>query len=76
MKATYKYVKEDVDELSFEVGDTIQVIEYDDPEDQVLLVYFYCINLIKEKEIKQNCNQPYSDCPKFLKNHLNRTLSL
>lgn len=35
VKATYKYVKEDVDELSFEVGDTIQVIEYDDPEDQV-----------------------------------------
>lgn len=35
VKATYKYVKEDVDELSFEVGETIQVIEYDDPEDQV-----------------------------------------
>lgn len=35
VKATYKYVKEDVDELSFEVGDVIRVIEYDDPEDQV-----------------------------------------
>lgn len=35
VKATYKYVKEDVDELSFDVGETIQVIEYDDPEDQV-----------------------------------------
>lgn len=35
VKATYKYLKEDVDELSFEVGDTICVIEYDDPEDQV-----------------------------------------
>lgn len=35
VKATYKYVREDADELSFEVGDTIQVIEYDDPEDQV-----------------------------------------
>ncbi|CAO1316606.1 unnamed protein product [Diamesa hyperborea] len=34
VKATYKYVREDADELSFEVGDTIQVIEYDDPEDQ------------------------------------------
>lgn len=43
VKATYKYVKEDVDELSFEVGDTIQVIEYDDPEDQVLLVYYYLL---------------------------------
>lgn len=35
VKATYKYVKEDMDELSFEVGDSITVIEYDDPEDQV-----------------------------------------
>ncbi|XP_037028829.1 amphiphysin isoform X1 [Bradysia coprophila] len=34
VKATYKYVKEDMDELSFEVGDTINVIEYDDPDDQ------------------------------------------
>lgn len=24
-----------MDELSFDVGETIQVIEYDDPEDQV-----------------------------------------
>lgn len=38
VKATYKYVKEDVDELSFEVGETIQVIEYDDPEDQVSIL--------------------------------------
>lgn len=36
VKATYKYVKEDVDELSFDVGETIAVIEYDDPEDQVM----------------------------------------
>lgn len=35
VKATYGYVKEDVDELSFEIGDIIRVIEYDDPEDQV-----------------------------------------
>ncbi|KAI8117490.1 hypothetical protein FF38_13334 [Lucilia cuprina] len=34
VKATYGYIKEDVDELSFEVGDIIRVIEYDDPEDQ------------------------------------------
>ncbi|XP_055708176.1 amphiphysin isoform X2 [Phlebotomus papatasi] len=34
VKATYKYVKEDADELSFEVGDIIRVVEYDDPEDQ------------------------------------------
>uniref|UniRef100_A0A182WB69 Uncharacterized protein n=1 Tax=Anopheles minimus TaxID=112268 RepID=A0A182WB69_9DIPT len=34
VKATYKYVREDVDELSFEVGDVINVVEYEDPEDQ------------------------------------------
>ncbi|XP_055915949.1 amphiphysin isoform X2 [Eupeodes corollae] len=34
VKATYGYVKEDADELSFEIGDIIRVIEYDDPEDQ------------------------------------------
>lgn len=38
MKATYGYAKEDVDELSFEIGDLIRVIEYDDPEDQVKLL--------------------------------------
>lgn len=35
VKATYKYVKEDQDELSFDVGEIINVIEYDDPDDQV-----------------------------------------
>ncbi|XP_050092760.1 bridging integrator 2 isoform X6 [Anopheles aquasalis] len=34
VKATYKYVREDVDELSFDVGDIIDVVEYEDPEDQ------------------------------------------
>ncbi|XP_065170078.1 myc box-dependent-interacting protein 1 isoform X2 [Atheta coriaria] len=34
VKATYKYNREDVDELSFDVGEIIQVIEYDDPEEQ------------------------------------------
>ncbi|XP_067630602.1 amphiphysin isoform X2 [Eurosta solidaginis] len=43
VKATYGYVKEDVDELSFEVGDIIRVIEYDDPEDQ-----FFISNLQEE----------------------------
>lgn len=35
VKATYKYGREDMDELSFDVGEIIQVIEYDDPEEQV-----------------------------------------
>lgn len=34
VKATYKYVREDVDELGFDVGDIVNVIEYEDPEDQ------------------------------------------
>lgn len=37
VKATYKYIREDSDELSFDVGDIINVIEYEDPEDQVNL---------------------------------------
>lgn len=38
VKATYKYVREDGDELSFDVGDTVNVVEYDDPEDQVCVL--------------------------------------
>ncbi|XP_034940476.1 myc box-dependent-interacting protein 1 isoform X4 [Chelonus insularis] len=34
VKATYKYGREDVDELSFDVGEIIRVVEYDDPEEQ------------------------------------------
>lgn len=35
VRATYKYDKEDDDELSFDVGEVINVIEYEDPDDQV-----------------------------------------
>ncbi|XP_077296226.1 amphiphysin isoform X2 [Arctopsyche grandis] len=34
VRATYRYTREDQDELSFEVGDTIRVIEYEDPDEQ------------------------------------------
>jgi amphiphysin len=34
VKASYKYQAEDVDELNFEVGELIQVVTYDDPEEQ------------------------------------------
>jgi len=34
VKAAYKYQAEDVDELNFEVGEIIQVVEYDDPDEQ------------------------------------------
>ena len=38
VKASYKYQAEDVDELNFEVGEIIDVVEYEDAEDQV---HFY-----------------------------------
>lgn len=34
----FRYAAEDEDELSLEVGDIVQVTEYEDPEEQVLLV--------------------------------------
>lgn len=34
VKASYKYQAEDMDELAFEVGEIINVVEYDDPEEQ------------------------------------------
>ena len=34
VKASYKYQAEDVDELQFEVGEIIQVVPYEDPEEQ------------------------------------------
>lgn len=34
VRATYKYTREDVDEISFDVGEIMQVVEYDDPEEQ------------------------------------------
>ena len=40
MKASYKYQAEDVDELNFEVGEIIQVVEYDDTEDQVWKIFY------------------------------------
>ena len=36
VRATYRYNKEDADELSFDAGEIIHVVEYDDPEDQVM----------------------------------------
>ena len=40
VKASYKYQAEDVDELNFEVGEVIDVVEYDDPEEQVLCLSY------------------------------------
>jgi len=34
VKASYRYQAEDVDELNFDVGEVINVVEYEDPEDQ------------------------------------------
>jgi len=38
--ATYKYDAEDTDELSFEKGEIISVVAYDDPETQVSYIFF------------------------------------
>ena len=35
VRATYKYTAEDDDELALEVGDIVQVVEYEDPEELV-----------------------------------------
>ena len=45
VKATYKYQAEDMDELAFEVGEIIQVVEYDDPEEQLKIKYFLAFSL-------------------------------
>ncbi|KAL4713250.1 hypothetical protein ACJJTC_018598 [Scirpophaga incertulas] len=34
VRATYRYTREDDDELSFDVGDLIRVVHYDDPDEQ------------------------------------------
>lgn len=39
VRAAYKYVAEDDDELSFEKGEIISVIEFEDPEEQVSFSY-------------------------------------
>ena len=39
--ATHPYAGEDVDELSFEPADIINVIAFDEPEDQVRQLCYY-----------------------------------
>ena len=40
VKASYKYQAEDVDELAFDVGEIMHVVEYDDPEEQVWFTFW------------------------------------
>ena len=47
VKASYKYQAEDVDELAFEVGEVINVVEYEDTEDQVSFFYHYYFFSVK-----------------------------
>ena len=46
MRAAYRYVAEDDDELSFEKGEIINVVEFEDPEEQVIInfVYLSCVS--------------------------------
>jgi SH3 domain len=58
VKATYKYTREDADELSFDVGDIIDVIEYEDPEEQVSKCekkILYIFNILTRAS-GQSCN--------------------
>lgn len=49
VKATYKYNREDADELSFDVGEIVRVVEYDDPEEQVQqIITYYCFLATKK----------------------------
>jgi len=34
VKTTFRYAREDVDELEFDVDELVNVVEYDDPEEQ------------------------------------------
>lgn len=41
MQATHPYTNEDEDELSFETGEIIYVIPFDNPEDQASRSFIY-----------------------------------
>lgn len=45
VRATYRYTREDSDELSFDVGEVIRVVEYDDPDEQVVSTSLMNISL-------------------------------
>ena len=76
VKASYKYQAEDVDELNFEVGEVIDVVEYDDSEDQVWLLqmhfslsfdfFFFWYRrkggswVLWKAQVKKECFQPIS----------------
>lgn len=59
MQATHAYVGEDMDELTFEPGDIITVVPYDNPEDQVSRHFQWdLLNAV----ISQNLHQLHNIC--------------
>ncbi|CAG5041220.1 unnamed protein product [Parnassius apollo] len=50
VRATYRYTREDSDELSFDVGDIIRVVEYDDPDEQRRALTFDVGDIIRVVE--------------------------
>ena len=47
VEAIHPYAGEDTDELTFETGDLINVVPYDDPEEQVMLsIHVLVYNII------------------------------
>ena len=45
MRATHNYTRRDSDELTFEKGETIDVLPFDDPDDQVMSGGQKCVSL-------------------------------
>lgn len=54
VRSTYKYTGEDVDELSFEIGDIIRVVEYDDEEEQVIYFFSNILHIICALGVSQS----------------------
>lgn len=51
-----------MDELSFEVGDVINVIEYDDPDDQVRFLFAFCCYYCGNEKSDEICFCELSYC--------------
>lgn len=62
VKATYKYNQEDVDELSFDVGEIVRVVEYEDPEEQVTILILSSALFVLSSYHKQSYIMFYRVC--------------
>ncbi|CAH0763639.1 unnamed protein product, partial [Diatraea saccharalis] len=74
VRATYRYTREDSDELSFDVGDVIRVVEYDDPDEPILLSVYLNPRIKKKnnivKQFKNNQNIKIYNLIEFAYNNI------